>query len=134
MISFITIVRPILEYASPVWSPYNKGLIAKLETVQRRAVKWAYRLATLESITNCMEENSIAQLADRRKELDEKFIKKIEFGLYDVNINDYVSFNNSHFTRHGAINPHYRLDQFKYSFYNRMSSSLCGHNLNFGTF
>lgn len=132
MISFNTIVRPILEYASPVWSPYNKGLIAKLETVQRRAVKWAYRLATLESITNCMEENSIAQLADRRKELDEKFIKKIEFGLYDVNINDYVSFNNSHFTRHGAINPHYRLDQFKYSFYNRMSSSLCGHN--FGTF
>ena len=61
------------------------------------SVKWAYRLATLESITNCMEENSIAQLADRRKELDEKFIKKIELGLYDVNINDYVSFNNSSF-------------------------------------
>ena len=132
MISFITIVRPILEYASPVWSPYNKGLIENLETVQRRAVKWVYRLAALESITNCMEDNTIMQLKDRRKELDEKFIKNIEFGLYDININNYVSFNLLHFTRHGAINPHYRLDQFKYSFYNTMSSSLYDHNI--GTF
>ena len=76
-----------------------------------------------------MEDNTIVQLKDRRKELDDKFIKKIEFGLYDININNYVSFNFSHFTRHGAINPHYRLDQFKYSFYNRMSSSLHGHNI-----
>ena len=105
LISFNTIVCPILEYASPVWSLYNKGLIEKLETVQRRAVKWAYGFATLESITDCME---------------------------DIDINNYVSFNLSHFTRHSAINPHYRLDQFKYSFYNRMSSSLHGHNI--GTF
>ena len=75
-----------------MWSLYNKGLIEKLETVQRRAVKWAYRLATLESITNHMEDNTIMQqLEDRRKELDEKFIKKIEFGPYHININDYVS-------------------------------------------
>ena len=75
-----------------------------------------------------MEDYTIMELKYRRKELDEKFIKKIEFGLYDININNYVSFNLSHFTRHGAINPHHRLDQFKYFFYNRMSSSLYGHN------
>ena len=75
-----------------------------------------------------MEDNTIVQLENRRKELDEKFVKNIEFGLSDININN-VSFNNSHFTRHSAINPHYRLNQFKYSFYNRMSSSLCGHNI-----
>ena len=40
MVSFNTIVRPILECASPVWSPYHKGLMAKLETVQRRAVNF----------------------------------------------------------------------------------------------
>ena len=49
--------------------------------------------------------------------------------LDSININNYASFNLSHFTRHVAINPHYRLDQFKYSFYNRMSSSLHGHNI-----
>ena len=128
MISFNTIVRPILEYSSQVWAPYNKTLIDKLETVQRRAVKWAYRLAPLESVTGCMEDNNIRQLKDRRCELDETFIKKIEFGQYDIDINNYVSFNLLHFTRHGTINPHYRLDQYKHSFFNRMSSFVNGRD------
>ena len=129
IISFNSIVRPILEYASQVWSPYNKGLIDKLETVQRRAVKWAFRLAPLESITECMEINNIRQLKDRRHELDETLIKKVKLGLYDIDISDYVSFNLSHYTRHGTINPHFRLDQFKYSFYNRMTFMINGQDL-----
>ncbi|KAF6019972.1 CPS1 [Bugula neritina] len=42
MIAFNTVVWPVLEYASQVWSPYIKTLIDKVETVQRRAVnlKW----------------------------------------------------------------------------------------------
>ncbi|KAF6039593.1 SPHK1 [Bugula neritina] len=39
MITFNTVVRPVLEYASQVWSPYIKTLIDNVETVQRRAVK-----------------------------------------------------------------------------------------------
>jgi len=31
-----TYVRPILEYASVIWSPYHLGEIAKLESVHRR--------------------------------------------------------------------------------------------------
>jgi len=50
MIAFNTIVRPVLEYTSQVWSPYIKTLIDKVETVQRRAVKWAYRLGPVESV------------------------------------------------------------------------------------
>ena len=33
--AYCTYVRPILEYCSPVWSPQNKQLIAKIERVQR---------------------------------------------------------------------------------------------------
>jgi len=33
--AFCTYVRPILEYCSPVWSPYFKYLITKIEHVQR---------------------------------------------------------------------------------------------------
>ena len=33
-----TVVRPVLEYASQVWSPHTKQLIEQLETIQRRAV------------------------------------------------------------------------------------------------
>ena len=34
---FKSLVRPILEYAAPVWSPYRKKDIESLEKAQRRA-------------------------------------------------------------------------------------------------
>jgi len=33
--AYITYVRPILEYCSPVWSPHLKNLIHKIESVQK---------------------------------------------------------------------------------------------------
>jgi len=54
MIAFNTVVRPVLEYASQVWSPYIKTLIDNVETVQRRAVQWSYRLGPVESVSECM--------------------------------------------------------------------------------
>ena len=35
-----TIVRPQVEYASPVWCPYTKTIINKIEAVHRRAARW----------------------------------------------------------------------------------------------
>ena len=37
---YITYVRPILEYASTVWSPHQVGDINRLEMVQRRAARF----------------------------------------------------------------------------------------------
>ena len=37
--AFITYVRPMLEYCSPVWSPVSASLINQLESVQRRFTK-----------------------------------------------------------------------------------------------
>jgi len=54
MIAFNTVVWPVLEYASQVWSPYIKTLLDNVETVQRQAVKWAYRLGPVESVSECM--------------------------------------------------------------------------------
>ena len=36
-----SLVRPIVEYCSPVWSPHLKKDIATLEKVQRRASRFA---------------------------------------------------------------------------------------------
>ena len=40
---FKSLVRPILEYAAPVWSPYQKKDIQSLEKVQRRASRLALK-------------------------------------------------------------------------------------------
>ena len=39
-IAYKTLVRPQVEYASTVWSPYTKQNIQKIEMVQRRAARW----------------------------------------------------------------------------------------------
>ena len=38
--AYKTFVRPVLEYASPVWDPSTANNIKALEKVQRRAVGW----------------------------------------------------------------------------------------------
>ena len=62
LLAFNTVVRPVLEYASQVWSPHTKQLIEQLETIQRRAVRWIFKFKRLDSMTNCMLENSIEEL------------------------------------------------------------------------
>jgi hypothetical protein len=42
-----TLVRPILEYASIIWSPTRIGLINQLEKVQRKMSKWIIRDPTI---------------------------------------------------------------------------------------
>ncbi len=42
-----TYVRPHLEYAIPVWSPFLKGDIEKLEKIQHRARKISHKLKGL---------------------------------------------------------------------------------------
>lgn len=119
-LAYVTVVRPILEYACQVWSPYLKGQRDALERVQRRAVRWMCRLARLDSVSDKMVDVDIKELAVRREELDLYFLRKAEFGMVEMCIRDYVNFNEHHNTRSRGINPHFNIDQFKFSFFNRM--------------
>ena len=38
--AYITIIRPLLEYAACVWDPYHEYLIYDIEKIQPRAARW----------------------------------------------------------------------------------------------
>ena len=38
--AYKTLVRPLVEYPSSIWSPYTQNNIHKIEMVQRRAARW----------------------------------------------------------------------------------------------
>ena len=42
-VAYQTLVRPQLEYAAPIWHPYNETEMKKVEKVQKTAARWVCR-------------------------------------------------------------------------------------------
>jgi len=54
--AYLTIVRPLLEYASCVWDPYQKYLIHDIEKIQRHAARWVMSdYSTYSSVTEMLK-------------------------------------------------------------------------------
>jgi ribonuclease P/MRP protein subunit RPP40 len=80
---FNTYVLPIVEYASPVWSPAGVGLIDDVERVLRRYTK---RLPLLRdcSYGERLQRLNMVTLQDRRRKADLMIAYKILHGHYDI--------------------------------------------------
>ena len=39
--AYLTIIRPLLEYAACIWDPHQEYLVYEIEKIQRRAARWA---------------------------------------------------------------------------------------------
>ncbi len=73
---YTSIIRPVMEYACPVWhSSLTKSQASLLENVQRRALKIAYPDIDYES---AMVTSGIVSLSERRTELCRKRFAKIQ--------------------------------------------------------
>ena len=79
---FCTYIRPLLEYNTPLWSPYQLGDIRKLESVQRLYTRRipAARHMTYEQRLSFLKLESL-ELRRLRTDLVETF--KILHGIYD---------------------------------------------------
>ena len=54
--AYKTLVRPLVEYSSTVWSPYTDRNIDKLEMIQRRAARWTlHNYSTYASVTEMLQ-------------------------------------------------------------------------------
>jgi len=91
-------VRPILEYASVIWSPYHVNQISKLESVQRRFTKRIAGLRYMPYVER-LKKLQLQMLETRRLRNDLLFTYKVLFGLASVDWSSMFSFNSASITR-----------------------------------
>ena len=83
------------------------------------------RLDKYDSVTDTMTANNIDTLLDRRKNIDTKFLRKIELGDYNIRLNEHIIYNHQDFNTWGeTINSHYNTTQFQNFYFNRMRTQV----------
>ena len=117
--AFTTYVRPIIEYASCIWSPHAVGLTKKIESVQRRFTK---RLLCCGNLTYSerLAKLRLDSLELRRLCFDLVYAYKIIFGILETDVSAFFTVSSTNnFTRgHNfkLLVPQSRIDVRKYFF------------------
>ena len=117
-----SLVRPILECASPVWCPYLAKDIHALESVQRRASRLALnqRKGDMPYEDRCQLLNWPI-LSNRRTYLSLAECYKLVFGYYHLKFEDYFEFATAKSTRASHSYKRFikpaRLNCYKHSFF-----------------
>jgi len=124
---YLSLVRPILEYAVPVRCPYLAKDIRALESIQRRASRLALNQhkGEMTYVDRC-KLLKWRSLSDRRNDFSLIECYKFVFRYYHFNVYDFFEFSKVRSTR--ANHPfklyvkNARLDCYKYSFFIRIVS------------
>ena len=85
--TYTSVVRPVLEYAAPVWDPYRQADIKALEQVKGRAARYVYNDYTSRTpgcVTEMVNELGWESLQDRRQISRLSLLYKAHHGLVDL--------------------------------------------------
>jgi hypothetical protein len=98
MLAYTSFIRPLLEYAAPVWSPSLIHLNDSIESVQRAFTR---RLPGYAKLTYCerLQKLKLQSLEHRRLIHDLVLCFKIVHGLSALQFTDFFKFSNTSFTR-----------------------------------
>ena len=89
--AYKTLVRPLVEYPSTVWSPYTDQNIDKLEMIQRRAARWMLNnYSTYASVTEMLQSLDWRSLKQRRSDSRHFLFYKIIYDLVAIDLPPYV--------------------------------------------
>ena len=90
--AYYSMVRPLLEYCSTVWSPYTKEYIQKIEMVQRRAARYVTnRYHNTSSVTSMLDHLEWETLESRRTKNQLIMFFKIVHDLVDIPADKYLT-------------------------------------------
>jgi len=120
--AFVTYVRPILEYSSPVWSPHTLGMINSIESVQRRFTKKLCGMSSLSYDERCTCLR-LDRLELRRLHCDVLTCFKIFRGFNCLKLHEFFTPCGEHITRGHPFKfrvQQYRIDARKYFFSSRV--------------
>ena len=85
-------VRPKLEYAAPIWSPYCKTQVLQMEKVQRTAAHWTCRRwRYTSSVGEMLDELQWPTLEARRDQSSLLFFYKIHCGTMSFDKDKYLT-------------------------------------------
>ena len=119
--SYTTYVRPTLDYACSVWSPYHQHNISKIEMVQRRAARFVTNNYDWNaSVTDMLQHLQWEPLQDRRNNFRAITMYKIVNNLIDSSPPEGCrqlsnSVTRGHPLRFTQLQTN--VDSYKYSFY-----------------
>ena len=86
---YTSLVRPVVEYSSPVWNPSKKQLISQVGKIRRNAALYVfndYHDSSPGAVTNMIETLQWDSLACRRTNTNLILLHKINGGLVEVPI------------------------------------------------
>ncbi|GFX12609.1 reverse transcriptase domain-containing protein [Trichonephila clavipes] len=80
--TFCSVIRPVLEYATPIWTPASISVKRKLDSVQHRAAKIIIGAVSSTNNEKAEQECGLPPLESRRKLATIKFTNKLRtYGL-----------------------------------------------------
>ena len=80
---YLITIRPVLEYAVPVWQNTPEYLFGAVETLQNRALKIIF--PTAESYTEALQLAQLKTLAERRDDLCMKYMERMKCSDHPLN-------------------------------------------------
>ena len=91
---YVSLVRPLLDYACTVWSPYQLGDVRAIERVQRRATKIVPALRHL-SYHDRLVSLNLPSLLYRRRRMDMIMVFLITRGLEGIPFGNFFTYNDT---------------------------------------